>query len=402
MCRSERLALAFALTPTPPANAFVQEKVLSEDQPVFPLDVYFCEECFHLQLCDIVDPKLLFSEYVYVSGTSKVFVDHFRDYAKEIVERCQLNSDSLVVEIGSNDGTLLRQFKNHGVQVLGIDPARRIAEEATASGIRTETDFFTAACADQIASRFGQADIICANNVFAHIDDLADVVNGVRALLKPTGTFVFEVSYLVDVIKGTLFDTIYHEHLSYHSVLALAPFFESHGMELYHAERVSTHGGSLRGFVRRKGVGDGESESIVRLKALEESMGLNQLMTFRKFAENINELKETFTSLLKKLRQEGKSIAGFGAPAKATTLMYHFGLGKDAIEFIVDDSPLKQGLYSPGLKVPILSSKALVERRPDYLVVLAWNFADSIIKNNIGFKNEGGRFIVPLPTVQIV
>jgi hypothetical protein len=242
---------------------------------------------------------------------------------------------------------------------------------------------------------------VTANNVFAHADDLAGIARGVRDLLAPDGLFLFEVSYLVDVYEKTLFDTIYHEHVSYHAVAPLRPFFAAQGLELIAVERVPTHGGSLRGVVQLAGGPRRPDGSVEELVALEGRLGLQEPAAFRAFAARIAERGRQLGELLGGLRAEGKRVAGFGAPAKATTLMYQFGLGRDAIDFIIDDSPLKQGLYSPGLHVPVRPPSAVAERRPDYLVVLAWNFADSIIAKNAAFRAAGGRFVVPLPEVVV-
>ncbi|SVE13931.1 uncharacterized protein METZ01_LOCUS466785, partial [marine metagenome] len=241
------LELIIQLTPTPPANAFVKSSCLEVEQPVFPLDIFFCTNCTHVQLLDVIDPKLLFSEYVYVSGTSPLFVEHFRRYASDILTQFTPRVGSLVVDIGSNDGTLLSFFKKAGMSVLGIDPARKIVEEANRNGIETLEGFFNQSLAEKILVSKGPASIITANNVFAHADDLEGIIQGVRSLLAPDGIFIFEVSYLADVLEKTLFDTIYHEHLSYHSVGPLQRFFAHNGMNMFGAYRVDTHGGSIRG-----------------------------------------------------------------------------------------------------------------------------------------------------------
>jgi SAM-dependent methyltransferase len=389
LCGSRDLQLVFALTPTPPANAFLPAP---EPQECFPLDVFFCNDCTHLQLLDVVDPSVLFAHYVYVSGTSPVFVNHFKRYAQDIAGKFELGKDALVIDIGSNDGTLLRQFKDLGCQVLGIDPAEEISRQATASGIETINAFFTS----ELARTLPKADLAVANNVFAHIDNLRDVVAGIRSVLKPTGAFVFEVSYLKDVYEKTLFDTIYHEHLDYHAVRPLVRFFHENGMELIAAQSIDAHGGSLRGTAAlSRPVETSVAESVRE----EARLGLDRPETYRKFADKIKRLKTELVTLLRKLKAEGKRIAAFGAPAKATTLMYHFGIGPDVVEFIVDDSPLKQGLFSPGYHIPVLPSSVIAERKPDYLIILAWNFADSIIANNKAFT---GHFIVPVPTVKII
>ncbi len=401
LCGGENPALALSLTPTPPANAFVAAERLDEPQETFPLDVFFCEDCAHVQLLDVVDPRILFENYVYVSGTSPVFVRHFEGYAGQILARYSPPGGSLAVDIGSNDGTLLRFFKDAGLKVQGVDPAKDIAARATKDGIDTIAGFFTPELADRICRQKGPAAVIAANNVFAHADDLAGIVEGVRRLLAPGGVFVFEVSYLVDVLEKTLFDTIYHEHLAYHSVGPLMRFFAANGMEITDAARVDSHGGSLRCVVQHRGGPHPVDASVARLVALEESLGLHRVQALKDFAARVDRLKEELSSLLRRLKAEGKSIAGFGAPAKATTLMYHFAIGPGLLDFIVDDSPLKQGLYSPGMHIPVVPSTAIEDNKPDYLIILAWNFAPSIMEKHASFRQSGGHFIVPLPTLEI-
>lgn len=401
LCGGTRLTGVFSLTPTPPANAFVPAALLAEAQETFPLDVFFCEDCAHVQLLDVVDPALLFEDYVYVSGTSPVFVKHFEDYARDVEDRFRPASGSLVVDIGSNDGTLLRFFKEAGMTVLGIDPAREIARRASESGIETRADFFTPEAARDIRDEKGPAAVVTANNVFAHIDDLKGVTEGVRTLLAPDGVFVFEVSYLADVYEKTLFDTIYHEHLDYHSVKPLVAFFAANGMELIEAVRVDSHGGSLRGMAQPAGGGRPVGASVAELVELEETIGLDRAETWVAYAGRIEVLKAEMLSLLGRLKAEGKTIAGFGAPAKATTLMYHFGIGPEFIDFIVDDSPLKQGLFTPGMHIPVVPSESIYEKRPDCLIVLAWNFAQPIMGRHAAYRDGGGHFIVPLPTLEV-
>lgn len=389
------------MTPTPPANAFVGEAALTTEQPCYPLDVYFCADCGHVQLLDVVDPRLLFEDYVYISGTSPHFVKHFEDYAKDVIGRFKPPAGSLAVDIGSNDATLLSAFQARGMGGLGVDPARDIAARATEAGTETMAAFFTPNLAAEILDNRGPAWVVTANNVFAHADDLEGIVEGVRTLLDPEGVFVFEVSYLADVIESTLFDTIYHEHLDYHSLKPLKPFFAASGMELFAAERVPTHGGSIRGMAQVSG-GPHQADGSVRdLIAMEESMGLDKAKTYRDFAGRIDQLGQDLKALTAGIKAEGKSIAGFGAPAKATTFMHHFGLGPETVDFIVDDSPLKQGLYTPGHHIPVLPPDALYQRNPDYVIVMAWNFAEPIMGKHQGFQEQGGRFIVPLPSLEV-
>ncbi len=402
LCLGSDLTNVFSLAPTPLANAFVTRAALDLEQSLFPLDLFFCEACGHLQLLDVVDPVVLYERYVYVSGTSPVFVRHFEDYAKYVIDIFKPPQDGLVVDIASNDGTLLRFFKEQGRRILGVDPAKDIAEKAKASGIPTIVDFFSPRLADQIRAEHGPANVITANNIIAHVDDLASFMDGVRRLLAPDGVFVFEVSNLSDVVSNTLFDTIYHEHLDYHSAGPLVGFFKRCGLELIGAKRVDTHGGSLRGVVQHQGGPRPLGVSVAQVLAREEALGLNKAQTFRQFAAHIESLKVELVGLLRKLKSEGKSIAGFGAPAKTTTLMYQLGIGRDMLDFIVDDSPLKQGHFTPGMHIPVVPAAQLYERRPDYVVILAWNFAEPIIAKQKAFRDGGGRFIVPLPRVAVI
>jgi len=401
LCGESELTLAFSLTPTPPANAFVPEEQLGEDQPVFPLDLFFCEGCKHLQLLDVVDPEILFRDYVYVSGTSVSFVKHFEDYANYCIDRFKPEPGALVVDIGSNDGTLLRFFEASNYRVLGIDPAKKIAAEATKNGIETWADFFDLALGERILKEHGAAAIVTANNVFAHADDLAGIADGVSALLGENGVFVFEVSYGLDVYEQTLFDTIYHEHLAYHTVLPLIGFFKSRGMELFSVEHVGSHGGSIRCMVQPEDGANAPDGSVEAATARERELGLDSAETWIAYAEKIEVLKGDLNSLLANIKSDGKTIAGFGAPAKATTLMYHFGIGPEIIDFIADDSPLKQNLYSPGLHIPVVAGEEIYTRKPDYVIILAWNFAEPIMKAHAAFKEQGGKFIVPLPHLEI-
>lgn len=401
LCGSKALTLILSLAPTPPANAFVPASALSETQERFPLDVFHCEECHHTQLTDVVDPAVLFENYVYVSGTSPSFVRHFEDYANTVIDRFSPSSESLIVDIGSNDGTLLNFFKKAGHEVLGIDPAKEIAANATAQGIETLPRFFTPALAREIVESRGPASVVAANNVFAHADDLLSIAQGIEELLAPDGVFVFEVSYLVDVFEDVLFDTIYHEHMAYHAVGPLVRFFERAGLEFFAASRIPSHGGSLRGFVQRRGGPHAADGTVDDLIAAERALKLDSSETLRDFGARIDKLGKTFNGVLEELIASGKTIAGYGAPAKATTLMYHFGIEPGVLKFIVDDSPLKQGLYSPGLHVPIVSSDVLLDQMPDVLVILAWNFADVIMEKNTAFQENGGRFLIPVPEVRL-
>lgn len=403
LCGSRQLQHIMSLGSTPLANAFVPAAERGKPQERFPLDVWMCQGCAHVQLLDVVDPDLLFRNYVYVSSTSPVFVEHFRRYAQAMLELTTMPVGSTIIEIGSNDGTLLKFFKDAGMRVLGIDPARQIAAEATQSGIETLPEFFDLSLARQLRAGGWEASLIVANNVFAHADDLHAIMEGVAHLLAPEGLFVFEVSYLLDVCEKTLFDTIYHEHLSYHTVKPLVGLFKRHGMELIDAIRVDSHGGSLRGIAKLTQGRFLRQPRVEELIAQEARLGLHEAAAYQTFFQEIQQRKAQLTQVLQELKWAGKRIAGFGAPAKATTLMFHFGLGPETLEYVIDDSPLKQGLYTPGQHIPVVPSSHLYDpsRRPDYALILAWNFAESIMKKHQAFRDAGGHFIVPLPNVEV-
>lgn len=399
------LVLSLSLTPTPPANEFIPESARGAAQDEFPLDIMTCDGCGHVQLGHVVDPERLFRNYVYVSGTSPVFVDHFRRYAEAMISRYRLKRGDLVVDVGSNDGTLLSFFKEAGMRVLGVDPAVSIAREATRRGIPTEADFFTPLLADKLVLEHGQAHLVVANNVMAHAEDLRTIVQGVYKMMRSDGAFTFEVSYLPDVIRDGLFDTMYHEHLSYHHVDPLVPFFESEGLRLIDVDRVNTHGGSIRCHVKKR-TARPPLDTVSDLRIRERALGLHcpsvgpssiSDAVWSSFGAVVRSAGESLTARIRELRSSGISVAGYGAPAKATTLMYQFGLGVEELDFIADDSPLKVGLFTPGKHVPVLPSSAIRDKMPGAMVVLAWNFAGSIIEKLAWYRESGGKVIVPLP-----
>ncbi len=390
-----------SLAATPPANEFVPASDAGKPQDCFPLTLLLCGQCGHLQLECIVDPERLFRNYVYVSGTSPVFIEHFRRYAADTSRRFGLGVASSVVEIGSNDGTLLKQFQALGIgKVLGIDPARKIAQQARDEGVPTLEAFFAEATARDIVRDHGPADLVVANNVFAHAEDLCGIATGVRTLLKPQGAFVFEVSYLADVVDKLLFDTIYHEHLSFHAVRPLAGFFRRLGMRLFDVERLDTHGGSIRCFVAREESAHAVSPAVGAAIAAEEQAGLFSAATYQAFKRRIGERATQLRKKLDGVADRRHKVAGFGAPAKLTTLMYEFGIGADDVGFIIDDSPWKQGLFTPGKHIPVVPSNKLYEAAPTHCIVFAWNFSDSIVRKHTEFSARGGQFIVPLPNFQ--
>lgn len=400
-CGSKELDLVFSLKPSPIGDAFVTSDKLIEAQPCYPIDLHLCRRCGLAQLLDVIDAGILYGDYIYLTSSSLGLKEHFGAYADNVMERCRLSQNALVIDIGSNDGTLLRRFMEHGMRVLGVEPSARIASQANAQGIETIDNFFSRDLAKAISAKYGYAKVITANNVFANIDDLTGWVDAVKVLLDNDGVFVFESFYLADLLQNKVFDFIYHEHLSAFSVKPIEALFKRVGLELATIQRVPTKGGSLRYFVQRSGgplVNDG---AVVELLAHEENIGLYCKNTYSGFADMINSLKEKTRAFLVQAKTEGKSIVGFGASITGTTLIHHFEIG-DCLDFLVDDNPAKQGRFSPGLHLPVLAVSELYERKPDYVVILAWRYAEPFIKNNRKYLDNGGGFIIPVPEFKVV
>lgn len=402
LCKSKKLKKILDFGKTPPANSFLKKSQLKDREDYFPLAVNFCTDCSQLQLSHVVSPEILFRNYVWVSSTSPVTVAHFEEYAKSVFEKIKLKRGNLVVEMGSNDGVLLKPFKKLGARVLGVDPALNVARRATKEGILTLPHFFNVKIAKQIVKKYGRAKVITANNVFAHVNDLDEIVKAVCELLDKEGAFVIEAPYNIDLVEKNLFDIIYHEHLSYLAIKPLDRFFKSFGMQIFDVVRTPVHGGSVRIFVKTGLAKHKIKESVKEFIDLEESKKLSDINTYRIFAKNIQENKIELSMLLRRLKKEGKSIAGYGAPAKATTFLYYFNIGQEILDYIVDDSPFKHRLFTPGKHIPVIAPKELYMRKPDYLLILAWNFAVPIMKMHKKYKDDGGKFIVPVPAPKII
>jgi SAM-dependent methyltransferase len=404
MCDSDNLEKVMALTPTPPGNNFLKENELDLPEPTYPLDLYLCRECHHVQLGHVVDPRILYQkEYSYVSATSSRFVEHLHEYATDMVHRFGLKPGALVVDIGSNDGTCLRAFQKAGMtRVLGVDPATKIAKRATESGIETIGDFFSYRLAVRLREKYGPAAFITSHNACAHIDHLDDVIRGVQHWLADDGLFVLEVGYLLDVYENTWFDTIYHEHLDYHTVAPFKKLFARAGLEPIGAQRISPQGGSIRVVAQRANGAQKNDGSVAALIDLERRKDLDNPETFIMFGRRINDVGTQLRSLVQSLKANGKSIAGYGAATKSTTLLSHFKLGKDELDFIVDDNPLKQGLFCPATHIPVLAPGEIYRRRPDYMLILAWNFAEPIMTIHKQYADEGGKFVLPMPAPRII
>ena len=400
-CGKAGLEIILCLGETPLANALLTEEQLDQPEPVYPLDLVFCPQCALVQITETVPPEELFREYLYFSSFSDTMLRHAHQLVERLIGSRHLDSSSLVVEIASNDGYLLQYYHKKDIPVLGIEPATNIAKVAQEErGIRTISEFFDDTLAEKLREQ-GGADVIHAHNVLAHVAALNDVVRGTEILLKDDGVAVIEVPYVKDLIDHCEFDTIYHEHLCYFSLTALNSLFQRNGLIIADVERVPIHGGSLRVFVARP---DSESASdrVQTMLDEEAAWGVNHLEFYQSFAKKVESLKKNLASLLKELKQNGKSIAGYGAAAKGSTLLNCFGIGRDILDFVADRSTHKQGRYMPGVHLPIYAPEKLLEEMPDYTLLLTWNFAEEIMAQQAEYRQLGGQFIVPIPELRVV
>ena len=381
---------------TPLANKFLAEGELDAPEPAYPLKIAFCGDCGHVQLREMVPPIQMFEDYLYVSSASDTLRNHLYELSAVVHQQRGLTSDDLVIDIGCNDGTLLKGFQRFGLRTLGVDPAKNLAELERSSGIDRYIGLFGSNSAGEIADRWGQAAVITATNTFPHIPDLHDFMIGIDKTLAPGGAFVVEAHYLVDMIDQGAFDTIYHEHVSYWSLGAMTRLLGQHGFEVVDAERVALHHGQLRVTVQRSGERVPGSR-VQQILEGERERELGRLETFQRFAEQTRRVKERLTTMLHDLTTRGARVVGYGAPAKGNTLLSFLELGTHEIEYIVDRSLLKQGLFTPGAHIPIVSAERLLEDQPDVVVLFAWNFAEEILRQQAEFRRRGGRFIVPVP-----
>lgn len=406
LCLSSAVEVAVPLQPIALATPNMDVQAIGQrysgiTQVSVPLDLYLCRECGHLQLLDVINPDIQYSHFKYTTSISLGLPEHFARLADELISSTGTKSGALVVEIGSNDGTLLRPFKEHGLKVLGIDPAQETARRATSEGIPTLADFFTSKLAGDIVQQYGRAAIVIANNTFANIDELDDVATGIEKLLAPGGVFVFETSYGADVVEKFLIDTVYHEHLSYFMVRPLIGFFRRHGLELYEAQQIWTKGGSLRGFVKLASDARPVAPSVAAMLEHERSLGLDALAPYSKFRAHIDGVRTVLRNIVADYRRQGKTIAGYGASVGTVTLVQQFGLGPE-LDFIADDNPLTDAIVGPGYRIPVLPRAAIYERKPSLVVILAWRYAEPIRQKNLAYVEAGGRFLVLLPDAKFL
>ncbi|HUF69376.1 MAG TPA: class I SAM-dependent methyltransferase [Longimicrobiales bacterium] len=401
-CGGSTLLRFLELGPQPLANAFPADPSGFESEARYPLDVHFCEDCSLVQVLDVIDPEVLFRDYIYVTGTSTTISEHNRRYANTVVELVPLRPHDLVVEVASNDGSLLRCFQPYGVRTLGIEPASNIAKIAREAGVETIDEFFEPWIARAVKAERGAAKAVIGNNVLAHVDDTQGFLEGFRDLLAPDGLAVVEVPYIGELVDRLEYDTVYHEHLCYFSVTTLMRLCEAVGLSLRRIDHVPVHGGSIRMYAGRTDSFGAHDPAVIEESAAEAARGLTSFATYRELAAGVEANRAAVIGLLRRLNEEGSTVAAYGAPAKGNTLLNYCGVTTDLLPYTVDRNPMKVGRYTPGTHIPVLPVETLLERQPDYILILAWNFADEIMEQQSEYRSRGGRFILPIPEPEIV
>ena len=401
-CKSPLHHTFIDLGMSPLCESYLSTEHLNEMEPFYPLHVYVCENCYLVQLEEYVSPEAIFTEYAYFSSYADSWLQHAKNYTAQMVERFGINAGSLVVELASNDGYLLQYFVEKGVPVLGIEPARNVAKVAIEKGIPTLVEFFGEKMAANLVSNGKKADLVLGNNVLAQVPGLNDFVSGIKVLLKPQGVITIEFPHLVRLMEENQFDTIYHEHFSYFSFLSVEKIFAAHGLTIFDVDELPSHGGSLRIYAKHaEDVTKPITAKIKDLRIKEEAAGLTQMQTYFTFSEKVKETKRKLLEFLIRVKREGKTICGYGAPGKGNTLLNYCGIRADFLDYTVDRNTYKQGKFTPGTHIPIFSPDKIRQTRPDYLFILPWNFKDEIIRQMSYIRDWGGKFIVPIPEVKV-
>lgn len=387
---------------SPLCESYVNPEQLNQMEPFYPLHVYVCSNCFLVQLQEYVSPQEIFSHYAYFSSYSDTWLQHAKNYTEKVIARFGLHSSSQVVEIASNDGYLLQYFASKGIPVLGIEPAANVAEVAIKKDIPTVVKFFGRNTAGELAAAGKQANLLVGNNVLAHVPDINDFVAGCQILLLPEGVITMEFPHLMRLMEGNQFDTIYHEHFSYLSLLAVEKIFTAHGLTIFDVEELSTHGGSLRIYARHaEDTSKPISQQVKELRIREEAAGFSNLKHYFSFGEKVKGTKFNLLEFLISAKREGKSIAGYGAPGKGNTLLNYCGIREDFIDYTVDRNPFKQGKFLPGTHIPIFHPNKIQETKPDYLLILPWNLKNEVMLQMSYARDWGGKFVVPIPEVNV-
>jgi 2-polyprenyl-3-methyl-5-hydroxy-6-metoxy-1,4-benzoquinol methylase len=387
---------------SPPSNSYLAANQLQVAEKFYPLHAYVCEKCFLVQLEEFESPADIFSDYAYFSSYSASWLSHAKSYADLMVEKFGFSSSSKVIEIASNDGYLLQYFKELNIPVLGIEPAANVAKVAEAKGIPSLVKFFGVKTAKELVEAGTQADLLLGNNVLAHVPDLNDFVAGMKIVLKPDGVLTMEFPHLLQLIDKNQFDTIYHEHFSYFSFLTVEQVFAAHGLTLFDVEEISTHGGSLRIYGKHRETNPAISDRLRSLKEREIAAGLNTIDTYLSFTEKVQTTKRNLLSFLIDAKKEGKSVVGYGAPAKGNTLLNYCGVRTDFIDYTVDLSPHKQNSFLPGTHIPVYHPHKIKETKPDYLLILPWNLQQEIMEQMAFIREWDGQFVVPIPSVEVL
>ena len=388
---------------SPLANSYLEFKQLQQMEPFYPLHVYVCENCYLVQLQEFEAPDNIFSQYAYFSSYSETWLEHARIYTQLMIERFGLDSGSEVIELGSNDGYLLRYFREMNIPVLGIEPAKNVARVAEAAGIPTVVNFFGSEVATRLRREGSQADLLVGNNVLAHVPALNDFVEGMRILLKPQGLITMEFPHLMQLVAGNQFDTIYHEHFSYFSFISVKKVFAKQGLSIFDVEELPTHGGSLRIYARHaEDQTKPVSQRVLDLHEREVDAGFTELSSYLSFGERVKKTKRNILDFMIRAKEEKGIIVGYGAPAKGNTLLNYCGIGTDFIEYTVDLNPYKQGRFLPGSHIPIYSPEKIMETKPDYLLILPWNLKDEIMQQMNFVRDWGCKFLLLIPEVEVV
>lgn len=401
-CGSSNIKSILSLGIVPLANALVSDEDKDKQENQYPLDLVFCSECSLVQITETVDPEILFRNYYYFSSFSETMLQHSKKLVEKLVKEQNLSENDFVIEIASNDGYLLQYFKPYEIPILGIEPAENLAKIAEEKGIPTLCKFFNSETATELRKENKSADVIIGNNVLAHVAGLNDFVEGIRIILKEDGIGIFEFPYVRDMIDKNEFDTIYHEHLCYYSLTSVSNLFKNHGLIIVDVERIAIHGGSLRITLMHEQNHNKVSQNVKLLFREEEKLGIPLIPYYLNFADQVKHLGVELKKLLSKLKTDGKTIAGYGAAAKGAILTNYLDIGNDIIDFVADRNPHKQGLFMPGKKIPIVSPEHILEKQPDYLLIFAWNFAKEIMKQQNVYHKKGGKFIIPIPNLELV
>jgi len=388
---------------SPLANSYLLPEQLLQPESYYPLVAYICDSCYLVQLEELSSPGDIFSDYAYYSSFSDSWLEHARIFSEQAIKDLKLNEGSLVIEIGSNDGYLLKYFREAGVNVLGIEPAANVAKVSEEKGIETVVKFFNDALAEELSTQGKRADLIIANNVLAHIPQTNDLMRGFKRLLKPGGTISIETPHLLPLIEENQFDTIYHEHYSYFSLTTLDQIFRAHQLIIYDLQLLPTHGGSLRLAIGHLEEYQGKvSDAVKQVLAEEERKGFKEINYYESFDCKVKQVKRNLLKGLIEIKETGKVIAAYGAPAKGNTLLNYLGIGTDFIEYTVDRNPHKQGCFLPGSRIPVYSPEIITQTKPDYLLILPWNLKDEIMEQMAMISNWGGRFVIPIPDFRII